>query len=110
MSQQFYIAIVLYESASTASDYQSLYEEEMVLVEASTEEEARAKGLEYAKHQESSYLNDSGETITQRFKCLVDVQQVLYDQFKDGTPLYARHFRNLDAYQAFEPLLSGKEL
>jgi hypothetical protein len=44
---------------------------------------------------------------------VVDVNSVLDDDFdaaEDGVDLYARHFRNYDAYQSFEPLLSKEQL
>jgi hypothetical protein len=34
----------------------------------------------------------------------------LYDANTDGAEIYARHFRDYQAYKEFEPLLSGKEL
>ena len=33
--------------------------------------------------------------------------RTLYDELKDGSTLYSRHFRDYDAYRRFEPLLSG---
>ena len=110
MTQPFYIAILVYESHSSAPTYPPLYEEEIVLLQADSDEEARTKALDYAQKQETSFQNELGETITHTFRHLVDVQQALYSRFGDGTPLYSRHFRNIDAYQTFEPMLSGEEL
>ena len=103
----FYIAIILYEAASDAPGYQSLYEESFVLIQASSEEEAREKATIHAQGQLSSYQNEFGETITWLFKQIIDVSPVLSETFEDGADLYARYFRNMQAYSAFEPLLSG---
>ncbi|HYO58229.1 hypothetical protein [Archangium sp.] len=46
-------------------------------------------------------------TIHWSLKHLVDVSPVLDDDLKDSSELYARHFKNYDAYHAFEPLLGG---
>jgi hypothetical protein len=43
-------------------------------------------------------------------KRVLDVQCALIDNFLDGTELYARHFRNYEAYRSFEPLPSDEEL
>jgi hypothetical protein len=108
-SNNFYIAVLLYESASDKPAYQPLYEECFVLIEARSEEKAREKALQYAG-KPNSYKNQQGEVITWQLKHLVDVSRVLSDSFYDGTELYARHFRNYKAYHSFEPLLSNEEL
>ena len=73
-------------------------------------EQAREKALKYAKHQENSYRNIYKDTITWSLKHIIDVALVLDDSFDNGTELYARHFRNYQAYCSFEPLLSGEQL
>ena len=106
----FYIAIIVYESSSNALNYKPLYEECFTLIEARSLEEAREKAQICAKNNETSYENLYGETITWVTKEIVDVNNVLDDNFKDNTDIYARHFRNYEAYRAFEPLLFGEEL
>lgn len=49
------------------------------------------------------------ETIIWSLKKVIDVNSVLDDGFEfasDGVDLYARHFRNYEAYHSFEPFLS----
>jgi len=63
--------------------------------------------------EEVRYPNEDKEIITWSLKQIVDVNSVLYDDFddsNDGVELYARHFRNYEAYRSFEPLLSGETL
>ncbi len=38
-------------------------------------------------------------------KHVIDVSPVLTDAFEDGSELYARHFRNFQAYSLSEPVL-----
>jgi hypothetical protein len=102
----FYMAVILYEAQSDTPDYEPLYEESFVLVGASTEDEAREKAAIHAQGQLSSYQNEFGETITWVVKQIVDVSPVLNSTIEDGSELYARHFRNYQAYSAFEPMLS----
>lgn len=107
--KSFYIAVILYESSSSAPEYKPLYEECFVLVKAISVEEAYEKALSHAKEQEGSYQNEYKDTITWSLKQVVDVNSVLSDEFDDGIELYARHFRNYEAYRLFEPLLSDSE-
>ncbi|MBD2596421.1 DUF4288 domain-containing protein [Nostoc spongiaeforme FACHB-130] len=109
----FYIAIILYKSSSDQPDYQPLYQESFVLIKATSLEAAKAKAVEYGKNESVSYKNENGETITWSLQQVVDVNLVLDDDFdssEDGVDLYTRHFRNYEAYQSFEPLLSNEEL
>lgn len=112
--ESFFIAVVLFESSSNVSNRKSLYEECFVLIKANSLEEAKEKTLVYSREQEGSYQNENKETITRSLKQIVDINYVLYDEFNNelnnGTELYARHFRNYQAYCLFEPLLSEEEL
>ncbi|WP_375499395.1 DUF4288 domain-containing protein [uncultured Nostoc sp.] len=111
-AESFYIAIILYKSSSAQHDYQPLYQESFVLIKADSLEEAKAKALNHGKNESVSYTNENGETITWSLQQVVDVNSVLYDDFdssEDIVDLYARHFRNYEAYQSFEPLLSQEQ-
>lgn len=103
----FYIAVLLYESTSESGDKAPMYEESFVLLQAANEEEARARAVEHGRRQQTQYENAERQTVRQSFKHVVDVSPVLSDELKDGAELYARHFKNYDAYHAFEPLLGG---
>ncbi|GAX41053.1 hypothetical protein NIES4075_20210 [Tolypothrix sp. NIES-4075] len=110
--ESFYIAIILYKSSSDKPDYQPLYQESFVLVKASSLESAKEKAIKHGKNENVSYTNENGETITWSLQQVVDVNSVLDDDFdssEDCVDLYARHFRNYEAYQSFEPLLSKDE-
>ncbi|MBD2338638.1 DUF4288 domain-containing protein [Calothrix sp. FACHB-156] len=105
----FYIAIILYKSSSDAPGYQPLYQESFVLIKAASLEEAKIKAVNYGKDESVSYTNENGETITWSLQQVVNVNSVLYDEIdssEDVVDLYTRHFRNYEAYQSFEPLLS----
>jgi Domain of unknown function (DUF4288) len=111
-TESFYIAIIIYKSSSDRPDYQSLYQESFVMIKATSLESAKEKAFNHGKNESVSYTNEDGETITWSLQQVVDVNSVLYDDFnssEDGVDLYARHFRNYEAYQSFEPLLSKEE-
>jgi hypothetical protein len=103
-AQSFYIAVILYESSSDAPQYTPLYQECFVLIKAESLEEAHRKALNHAEAENVSYLNEKGETITWSLQQIVDVNSVLDEHLEDGAELYARHFRNYDAYRQFEEL------
>lgn len=105
-----YTAVLTYETSSLSPDYQPLYSEEFIAVEANSEEEAKERAIAQGKESEHSYQNRYDQTIHVKFKTLVDVQEPL-DAVpgKEGT-IYVRHFRDYRAYEAFEPLLEGKPL
>lgn len=110
--QKRYIAIVLYEYSCPNPDYESLFEECWSIIDADSVEQARQKVETLAQQNEDSYQNQYGETITVKVKHIVDVAPLLYlnRSIIDGTDLYARFFRNYQAYCDFEPLLGGQPL
>jgi hypothetical protein len=73
----FYIAVVVYESSSDAPGYQKLFEENYVLVKASSDEDARQKALQLAQKGKQTYKNEYQESITWTLKHIVDVSPVL---------------------------------
>jgi hypothetical protein len=109
-SQDVYIAVVIYESSSESPQYETLFEESFMIVKASSLEEAKQKTHQYATDHTSTFKNESGVSITWSLKQVIDVNQVLYNPDTDGAEIYARHFRDYQAYAEFEPLLSGSDL
>ena len=108
--QRLYIAVIVLEMAPSSPGSKPLYQEEISVIEAASDEAARAKAIAHGKSLEDSYQNVEGETVQVGFKALIDVQEALDTEFKDGCLVYARHFRNYEAYESFEPLLKGEEL
>ncbi len=104
-----YIAVIVYEITSSSLDHQPLYEESFVLFKASSEEEAQQMALQYAQQEQVTYKNEQQDDITWTVKHVIDVSPLLVQNvnFESGSELYARHFRNYQAYTSFEPLLSG---
>ncbi|HEY2764658.1 MAG TPA: DUF4288 domain-containing protein [Pseudonocardiaceae bacterium] len=106
-----YITILLYESHSPDSaDYRPLYQEDIVLLYADSQDAAKERAAQRGRERETSYRNAEGETITWRLKHVIDVNPALDADLSRDADLYSRHFRNYDAYQRFEPLLSGEQL
>lgn len=86
-----------------------LYEETITLIWAGSKSEAKDKARDFAGTRECSYQNEAGELVRVSLKRVVDVAQVP-DDLNTEAEIYTRHFRNYDAYFAFEPLLNGEAL
>jgi hypothetical protein len=106
-TKDFYIAILLFESTSESGKKDPMYQESFVLLQAANEEEAHTQAREHGRRGCVSYESAEGETIQWTLKHVVDVSQILDDELKHGSELYARHFKNYKAYYDFEPLLGG---
>ncbi|WP_428261774.1 DUF4288 domain-containing protein [Haliangium sp.] len=106
--KDLYIAVLLFESVAPSGSKESLFQETFVLLRAADEGEARAQALAHGRRSCTSYENAAGETIQWTLKHLVDVTPVLDDELTHGSELYARHFKNYQAYRDFEPLLDGR--
>jgi Domain of unknown function (DUF4288) len=107
MASRIYATLLLYASSSSAAGYEPLFEETVTLIRATSTEHATQKALEFARSRQTSYENEQGETITWSLKHLIDVSEI-NDPLDDGAEIYTRHFRNYEAYRAFEPMLSGE--
>ncbi|NOS89955.1 MAG: DUF4288 domain-containing protein [Methylococcaceae bacterium] len=104
----YYIAVILYESTSNLPGYKPLYQESFVLIKGASEEDAKVKAQDYGLKEETSYLNENQQMIVWSLKKIIDVTPVLEETLSDGSEVYTRHFRNYEAYWAFEPLLGGE--
>ncbi len=99
-----YVAIVLWQ-AEHDSGADSLYSEEIHLLQAASLAQAQQQLHARLAAQQTSYLNAAGEQVAWTVRQVLDIQPFLADEATDA--VYCRHFRNWAAYQAFEPLLDG---
>ncbi|TCK20995.1 DUF4288 domain-containing protein [Pseudonocardia endophytica] len=104
-----YVAVLLFEStAPTPPGRPPLYREDVTLVHATTEDEAREAAERHARDQESTYEAASGDVVTLRFRQVVDLAPALTDDYSGTADLYCRHFRGIGLYRRWEPMLSGE--
>lgn len=102
-----YVAIMLYQSSSDSLDYETLYQETFVEVMAADEKSANTALQELAKRREVSYKNEAGEQITWSLIKIVDRAEVLEETPEENVrELYARHFKDFDAYKKMESLIN----
>lgn len=99
-----YIAIVLLQTENQATKVKS-YDETILSIEASSEDEAKKMAHNYGKSCEGSYKNSLGEVISIHFLQIIDVNTHLRDEYEQGVlEMYSRHFDDLESYQKFEKL------
>ena len=109
-TETLFVAILLFESSSSAPDYRPLYREDIVTLRAPSLREARDRVKRHGRDAQISYSNQVGEEIRDRLLEVVDVAPALYENDTSPADLYSRHFRDLTSYRTFEPLLDGEAL
>jgi hypothetical protein len=105
-SMEPWVAILVFRFTSDAPDHDDLYREDLTVVAATDEAGARAAALAHARARECRSVNPFGETVELSLVRVVDVAPAL-GPIERGGDLYARHFRDLDAYRRFEPLMAS---
>jgi hypothetical protein len=105
-----FVAVLLFESTSSAASYRPLYREDIVTLRASSLQSARDCAERHGLGAQTSHTNQAGEEIRDRLLEVVDVAPALYEDDTSPVDLYSRHFRDLIAYRRFEPLLDGEDL
>lgn len=80
-----------------------LWEEEVVLMDSPTDEEAANKAEKFGKAKEHKYKNAKGETVEWRFVKVERVCQLDTNSLVDGTELFSRFLRNEEAKSLLTP-------
>ena len=99
-----YSAALIFEIASSAPDDAVSYEEDIVVIEATSMRLAREKATVYGKEQNNSYENEAGDAISTRFKVVANVCEM--DGIEPGASLHSRSILDYDAYVVSHPILS----
>ena len=86
-----------------------LLEDLILLVRASTLDEASLKAEAVARKSEERYESAGGDEITWRFKEVLDAKEVLDEDIGDGTQIYYSHLKagELDMLRATLRPLDG---
>ncbi|OSY42168.1 MULTISPECIES: DUF4288 domain-containing protein [Pseudonocardia] len=109
-TETLYVAILLFESTSSAPDHRPLYREDIVTLRARSLRSARDRAERHGRAAEISHMNQAGEEIKDRLLEVVDVAPALDETDTSPADLYSRHFRDLTSYRRFDPLLDGEAL
>jgi predicted transcriptional regulator len=71
----------------------ALWEEQMFLVDAQHEEDARVKGEKFARANRAEYRNVAGEMVRWKFEKIESVHEVMDEELKSGTEVFSRFLR-----------------
>ncbi|MGA5756754.1 DUF4288 domain-containing protein [Nonomuraea bangladeshensis] len=94
-----HIAILVYATQVEGNYAPPRYSEDIVLIHATSVEEARIAAEAMGREETSSYKNVYDETVIWSFVGVADVRAALYDDLHETTVLYSRSFDDLDQYR-----------
>lgn len=91
----YYAPSILMKSVDTSSpsDEVRLWEDEIFLIVASDETEARLKAMELGKDAEHEYANNEGRVIRWVFDCVQNVYEIGEQQPTSGTEIFSRFLK-----------------
>jgi hypothetical protein len=98
VTKSLFIATLIYKSKSHHEDYQPLFEESMVLIEADSLDVAKDIALKFALSRDTTFTNAYGQTISWTLHQIADVRPTLVDSILTPCEIISRHFSNLEAY------------
>lgn len=84
MAKSPYIAITLFEFTSDAPDYVPLYREDVTLLYAESEAEARELAEKNFRSDGGTYKNEAGYNVTVTPTAVIDVVAALIDDLSEG--------------------------
>ena len=105
----WYCASILWVAERNGvQDSDSLWEEQLVLIEAGSEESARAEGLRRASQPRAAYKNNDGVTISWRFVKIDRIYEIGNEQLTNGTEIFSRFLRDSEARSLMTPFSDEK--
>ena len=81
----------------------ALWEEQIFLIDAESEEDARVKGEQVARAERAEYRNAAGEMIHWKFKNIESVHQIMDEELKSGTEVFSRFLREEQVQSMLKP-------
>jgi hypothetical protein len=82
---------------------ENLWEESIVLIEASSAKEALRKATELARDKKISYKAENGDQLDWEFSRVVQAFQIDAQQLMNGTELFSRHLRTSEVESLLKP-------
>ena len=89
--------------ASGQVDEGSLWEEQIILIEATNEAAAKQKAERHGKAQENEYRNQAGELVHWSFEQVERLCEVEDVTLKDGSELFSRFLRDSEVRSILTP-------
>lgn len=80
------------------------WEESILLIEAESEDQAKAKALTFVKQEETSYLSATGESVCFQFDSIESVWEIGPYQPKSGDETFSRMLKDCEVKSLKEKL------
>ncbi len=93
-----YAAAMLLKLTSDMPNHQTLYDETVILIKASSEEEALNKAIEYGSSRSTTYKNEAGYDVTLSFDRIAKVDPITENVLSEVTEVWGRFFHDVEAY------------
>jgi hypothetical protein len=92
--QQWYNAVLLLEAVlpDKAELTELLTERRVIVLRASTDDEARSKANEFGSAAAHEYRNVDGERVQWRYRSVLEVTPLYVQEITDGTEVFAELF------------------
>jgi hypothetical protein len=85
----WYSARLLYESLHDRSESDSrVFEDRIIVLDASSEDDARERARELATAGENRYPNAYGETVEWKFREVLNLCSLFDEELRDGSEVY----------------------
>jgi Domain of unknown function (DUF4288) len=94
-----FIALLVYVTHVEGGYTRPRYSEDIALIHASSEEEARTVAESAGRGDEICYSNEYGESVEWTFLGVADVRSALYETLDENITLYSRSFYDLAQYK-----------
>jgi hypothetical protein len=95
------------ECATRATD-ETLWEERVVLIQALSKHEARARAEQIGRESECQYVSGTGELIEWKFVTVERVHQIEGEDLDPGTEVFSRFLRATEAESLLKPFEEGE--
>ncbi|MCL2658738.1 MAG: DUF4288 domain-containing protein [Betaproteobacteria bacterium] len=82
---------------------ENLWEESIILIKASSAEEALAKATQLVRDRRISYQVENGDQLDWEFSQVVQAFQIDAQQLMNGTELFSRHLRTSEVESLLRP-------
>jgi hypothetical protein len=80
-----------------------LWEEQVLLINANSEEEARATAEELGRRNEHVYTSGTGDNVHWVFRMVASVDEILDENLKSGTEVFSRFLRAAEVKALLTP-------
>jgi hypothetical protein len=94
-----YIAVLVYSTVIDGGYQPPRFSEDIVPIVAASEDQARAAAEQAGNSEQTTYLNEYGETVRWTFLGLADLRLSLTGGLEPGMSVYSRSFDSLEQYR-----------